>query len=49
MKGCKNVIGIDGSIEMIKKAKSLDNKNNYYCYDLLSWLPTQKVDVVFSE
>ena len=30
MKGCKNVIGIDGSLDMINKAKSLDNKNNYY-------------------
>ena len=48
LKGCKNVIGIDGSIDMIKKAKSLDNKNNYYCHDLISWIPTQKVDVVFS-
>ena len=33
---------------MIKKAKRLDNKNKYYCEDLLNWIPSKKVDIVLS-
>tara|TARA_B100001063_G_scaffold10122_2_gene7933 strand:+ start:5703 stop:6311 length:609 start_codon:yes stop_codon:yes gene_type:complete len=48
IQGCQKSIGIDGSFEMIKKAKSIDKKNNYFCSDLLNWIPKKKVDVVFS-
>ena len=33
---------------MITKAKRLDNKNQYYCEDLLNWIPSKKVDIVHS-
>ena len=45
---CKQAIGVDGSIQMIEKAKRLDKKNNYFCSDLLDWNPKEKVDIVHS-
>ena len=33
---------------MIDKAVSLDKKNNYYCYNLLKWMPEKPVDLVHS-
>ena len=45
---CSLAIGIDGSSNMITKAKRLDNKNQYYCEDLLNWIPSKKVDIVHS-
>ena len=45
---CSNAIGIDGSFEMIKKAKSIDPNGEYYCSDLIDWRPKLKVDVVHS-
>jgi len=45
---CCRAIGVDGSFNMIKKAKRLDNKNKYYCDDLLNWIPSEKVDIVLS-
>ena len=45
---CSRAIGIDGSSNMITKAKRLDNKNQYYCEDLLNWIPSKKVDIVHS-
>ena len=33
---------------MINKAKKLDDKNKYYCEDLLKWIPQSKVDIVLS-
>ena len=48
LKECTSAIGIDGSLEMIKKAKSLDTINSYKCDDLLSWRPENRVDIVHS-
>ena len=45
---CSCAIGVDGSSNMITKAKRLDNKNQYYCEDLLNWIPLKKVDIVHS-
>jgi Trans-aconitate methyltransferase len=45
---CSKAIGIDGSFEMIKKAKSIDPNGEYYCSDLMDWRPKCKVDVVHS-
>ena len=45
---CNDAIGVDGSSNMINKAKRLDNKNKYYCEDLLKWIPQSKVDIVLS-
>ena len=45
---CVSAIGVDGSADMIKKAKGLDNTSSYYCTDLIAWEPKQKVDVVHS-
>ena len=45
---CSCAIGVDGSSNMITKAKRLDNKNQYYCEDLLNWIPSEKVDIVLS-
>ena len=47
-KNCKSASGVDGSQMMIDKAKSLDNKNDYFVGDLRNWTPQNKVDVVFS-
>ena len=48
LKECRSAIGIDGSLEMIKKAKSLDTVNSYKCDDLISWIPENRVDLVHS-
>jgi len=45
---CKSAIGVDGSSDMIEKAKGLDTKSNYYCADLMDWEPEQKADLVHS-
>jgi trans-aconitate methyltransferase len=45
---CKSAIGVDGSSDMIEKAKGLDTKSNYYCADLMDWKPEQKADLVHS-
>ena len=47
-KECINSIGVDGSSKMIDKAVSHDKKNNYYCYNLLKWMPEKPVDLVHS-
>ena len=47
-KKCIKAIGVDGSIHMIEKAKMLDDKNEYFCNDLLKWIPKEKVDIVHS-
>ena len=43
-----NLTGVDGSREMIAKAKTLDHKNNYICSELDLWKPDNEVDVVIS-
>tara|TARA_B100000575_G_C23038718_1_gene597835 strand:+ start:53 stop:661 length:609 start_codon:yes stop_codon:yes gene_type:complete len=45
---CYKAIGVDGSSNMIKKARILDKKNKYYCEDLLNWFPNEKIDIVHS-
>tara|TARA_B110000008_G_scaffold69673_2_gene70620 strand:- start:299 stop:910 length:612 start_codon:yes stop_codon:yes gene_type:complete len=45
---CSKAIGIDGSLKMIKKAKKLDEFNDYICEDLIKWVPKNKVDLVLS-
>lgn len=45
---CSKAIGIDGSLKMIKKAKKLDEFNDYICEDLNKWVPKNKVDLVLS-
>ena len=47
-KKCKSIVGVDGSIKMIEKARSLDKNNQYFCSELSNWNPKSKVDVVFS-
>ena len=45
---CINATGVDGSLEMIMKAKNVDRHNSYFCRDLLEWKPKDKVDLVHS-
>ena len=45
---CKRAIGVDGSYDMIEKARRLDTKSDYFCTDLMDWEPYQKVDLVHS-
>ena len=45
---CSKAIGVDGSKNMIDKAKRLDVKNKYYCEDLLTWVPNEKADIIHS-
>jgi SAM-dependent methyltransferase len=45
---CKKAIGVDGSLNMIEKAKKIDPKNQYFCNDLMSWGPPAKADIVHS-
>jgi len=47
-KNCKSAIGVDGAKKMIEKAKAVDAKNKYICADLLTWIPTQKFDIIHS-
>ena len=47
-RNCLKAIGIDGSKKMIEKAKSLDAINNYYCNELSTWKPSEKVEIVHS-
>ena len=48
LKNCKLAHGVDGAPEMIKKAKSKDNKNNYYLEDIEGWNPPNQYDIIFS-
>ncbi len=45
---CTQAIGVDGSEKMILKARKIDPKLNYYCADIMSWIPKKKVDLVHS-
>ena len=47
-KECIDSIGVDGSSKMIDKAVSLDKKNDYFCSNLLQWIPEKPVDLVHS-
>ncbi len=45
---CSYSIGVDGSKNMIDKAKKIDPTGNYICSDLMEWKPKEKVDYVHS-
>ncbi len=45
---CEKAIGVDGSKEMILKAKRHDPKGSYIQAELMNWNPESKVDVVHS-
>ena len=45
---CAKAIGIDGSKEMIDKARSLDSSGIYFHSDLMDWFPKEKVNFVHS-
>ena len=45
---CSYSIGVDGSNNMIDKAKKIDPTGNYICSDLMKWKPKEKVDFVHS-
>tara|TARA_X000001036_G_scaffold13366_1_gene11427 strand:+ start:3622 stop:4230 length:609 start_codon:yes stop_codon:yes gene_type:complete len=45
---CSYSIGVDGSKNMINKAKKIDPSGNYVCSDLIQWKPKEKVDFVHS-
>ncbi|MEL1225511.1 MAG: class I SAM-dependent methyltransferase [Candidatus Neomarinimicrobiota bacterium] len=45
---CEKAIGVDGSKEMIDKARSLDSDGTYFCSDLMDWSPKEKVNFVHS-
>ena len=45
---CVKAIGVDGSKEMIDKARSLDSDGAYFCSDLMDWSPKEKVNFVHS-
>ena len=47
-KECISATGVDGSLEMINKAKYFDSVNSYVCEDLLKWIPKNKVNLVHS-
>ena len=48
MESCFSANGVDGSLKMIQKARSLDSLNKYDCENLLIWKPNSKKDVVHS-
>ena len=48
MDSCFSALGVDGSLKMIDKAKSLDNVSKYECAEISVWKPNQKKDVVHS-
>ena len=45
---CEEAIGVDGSKEMIDKARSLDSDGTYFYSDLMDWSPNEKVNFVHS-
>ena len=45
---CKSAIGVDGAIEMIRKARTIDEHGAYFHSDLMEWTPSQKADFVHS-
>ena len=45
---CRTAIGVDGSKEMVDKARSLDSHGTYFYSDLMDWSPKEKVNFVHS-
>jgi SAM-dependent methyltransferase len=47
-KNCDYSAGVDGAKQMIEKAKLINPSGNYFCGDLIDWIPSKKVDIVHS-
>ena len=45
---CSFAAGVDGSVNMIAKAKSVDEIGNYFCQDIRQWMPEMTFDIVHS-
>jgi trans-aconitate methyltransferase len=45
---CEKAIGVDGALDMIRKANTIDPGGTYFCSDLLKWFPKEKVDFIHS-
>tara|TARA_S200000501_G_scaffold227830_1_gene213628 strand:- start:775 stop:1386 length:612 start_codon:yes stop_codon:yes gene_type:complete len=45
---CSYSAGLDGAKKMIEKAKTFDSDSDYFCSDLLDWIPNKKYDVIHS-
>ena len=45
---CLFSAGVDGSVHMIAKAKSVDKIGNYFCEDIRLWMPEMTFDIVHS-
>jgi len=45
-KECKAAFGVDGSKNMVEKAQRIDPSGTYLHTDLMTWIPTEKVDIV---
>ena len=39
LKQCVISVGMDGAEGMIKKAKKMDPNGNYYCSNIVDWIP----------
>ena len=48
LKQCVISVGMDGAKEMIKKAKKMDPSGNYYCSNIIDWVPKLKFDYIHS-
>ena len=44
LKQCVISAGMDGAEGMIKKAKKMDPNGNYYCSNIVDWIPKLKFD-----
>ena len=48
LKQCVISAGMDGAEGMIKKAKKMDPNGNYYCSNIVDWIPKLKFDYIHS-
>ena len=48
LKQCVISVGMDGAEGMIKKAKKMDPNGNYYCSNIVDWIPRLKFDYIHS-
>ena len=46
--GCHRSSGVDGSEQMVKKARSIDPEGEYFVGDLPGWRPKESVDLILS-
>lgn len=45
---CSRAAGLDGSVQMIEKARSIDPSGRYHLADLTTWTPETTFDIVHS-